>query len=191
MIAKWLVVGALALAGCSASNAEPTTSTPTPSISETVDQLAAFNELNNAVVTSLSELESVGTVSIYNDNGAGFFLEVYDPNSTYDYRGVGWLMESDEIELLLDLNMFSLYQVQMALETAEPAEVHKLSSSKFRFSPTNDIFSDEITVTVNGDGLISAIDLPSSESPDSIIVSYGMDEFADSLIKRANEELLG
>ena len=185
-----LLASVLALGGCAASNAESTSLSPSPSVSETINEVAVYEELATAVTNSLAELERFGTSSVYSDDGSAFFLEIYDPNSNYDYRGVGWVMESDTVELLLDLNMFSLYQLQSALDTAQPIEVQKIDTNKFVFNPTAEQYSEEVTVTIGPEGFVTAIDFPAAEKPDSILVTYGMDEFADSVIKRANEELL-
>lgn len=189
-VAAALVV-ALMLAACSSGNSTPTTPAASPTESETTQQPVAFEELQIGLDLSLEKLTKVGIVSIYSNDSKPFFTEIYDPNSAFDYKGVGWMIKSDELELLLDLNMFSLYRLQLALDSAEPLLVEKLGIGKYRFEPTDTNLGAEITVTLNREGLVTDIEFPDSENPDSVKVQYGMDSFMLDLIERANNELIG
>jgi hypothetical protein len=46
-------------------------------------------------------------------------------------------------------------------------------------------------VTLDVAGLVTDIEFPEDENPDSVKVQYGMDSFVLDLIERANNELIG
>jgi hypothetical protein len=185
------LLSVLLLTACGSSSSTSTTPTAAPTESETVQQPVAFEELQAALDYSLGQLAAVGTVSIYSNDSKPFFTEIYDPNSAFDYKGVGWMIKSDQVELLLDLNMFSLYRLQAALDSAEPLLVEKLDIGKYRFTPTDSNLGAEITVTLDVAGLVTDIEFPEDENPDSVKVQYGLDSFMLDLIERANIELIG
>jgi hypothetical protein len=179
----------LALSACSSGEATQNSASPTES--ESIQEPVAFEELQAGLDYSLQRLTEVGIVSIYSNDSKQFFTEIYDPNSSFDYKGIGWMIKQDKLELLLELDMFSLYRLQAALDTAEPLQVEKLAVGQYRFMPTDSNLGEEITVTLDTQGLVKLIEFPESENPDSVTVQYGMDSFVLDLIEQANLELIG
>lgn len=181
------------LAGCSSTAAEPTatpsetTSSPAP----TSDATQASTELNAVIENSLRIAEATGFSSMYSDDSTPFFLEIYDPQSSYDYRGVGWTIESNEVELLLDLNMFSLYRLQAAFYSAEPTEIKKIDTYTYEFAPTDAMFGELVTVTMDDQGRVTTIDFPADQRPDNVVLQYQIDPFMQAMVQRANDEFLG
>lgn len=182
--------GLLLVTGCSGTSAEtaPTPTSASPTATAAANQ--AFTQLNAVIENSLRIAEATGFASMYSDEATPFFLEIYDPQSTYDYRGVGWTIASNEVELLLDLDMFSLYRLQAAFYSAEPTEVVKTGTYNYEFAPTDPVFGAKISVTMDDQGRITIIDFPAEQRPDNVVVQYQIDAFMKTVVQRANDEFL-
>jgi hypothetical protein len=180
----------LLLTSCSAS------ATPDPIPSDSVSQSSATNAgeaLSAALEKSVTELQKNGVMEFYANDGQPTFIGVYDPNHKQDYRGAGLVIDTDEVELLLELDMYAVFRIQRALEVmGNDAVVLDGDSFTLTIDPTKNelqYFPAQAVITIDTDGLVEEIAYPAEQDPDLVSLVYEVDEFGTDILTRANKNL--
>jgi hypothetical protein len=171
----------------------PTKSSATPATSAPTEvPVDAQAELQTAVDLSLAEMSDGGVIDTYATEGVDVYVEVFDPNSAFDYKGVGIILELDETELVLELDMFALYTIAEPLSKFTVTDVIKNSDGTYSATMVEENMPDSIDVTVDDSGLISKMRFryDDSASEHTVSIGYTITKTAAALIKRANEEFL-
>lgn len=180
---------------CSSQTAEPTESASV-SVSTTADpevsEAEAREELRTILEKSIARMTKSGVVGTYSTAGIENLIEVYDPNTSFDYKGVALIIKTNKTELFLDLNMFALYTLSEPLTQNQVAAVAKNLDGSFTAVVTQGNQERTFIVSVDDDGLISKMTLLSAESQSEsqVDLQYSIDADAAALIKRGNEDFI-
>lgn len=190
-----LIVVAL-LAGCADATADPQASKPLASPSQSVSPsstVPAIQALNAALDVSTKAMMSGGITEYYEVDSKPYYTAFFDPSFSGDYRGAGIMSESDQVDLLLELDMYALYQLARAVSNS-PFEATSRDGDEFVVTIDSNRkglqgFPAYMRATVAADGRISSIEYPATRQPDFVRLTYTVDEFGKSILQRANDEI--
>lgn len=190
---KKLVVAAvavLALSGCTQSEAAPTSSSPTPSESASV---LPFQALSTAVDNSIAMMSTTGTMEFYEVDSQPYYTAVYDPNFDGQYHGAGLMSESDQVDLMLELDMYGLYQLARAV-SGSPIEATTLDGDAYLVTIDSNRkglqgFPEFMRAVVGADGLVESIEFPADRQPDFVRFQYSVDAAGKNILQRANDAI--
>lgn len=190
------VLAVLALAGCTQSDATPSSPSPTgsPSPSESVT-LLPFQVLTTAVDNSIAMMSTTGTMEFYEVDNQLFYTAVYDPNFDGQYRGAGLMSESDQVDLMLELDMYGLYQLARAVSES-PIEATTLEGDAYLVTIDSNRkglqgFPEFMRAVIGADGLIESITFPADRQPDFVKFQYSVDAAGKDILQRANDAIKG
>ena len=183
-------IAVLALAGCTQSEAAPTSSSPTPSESVSV---LPFQALSTAVDNSIAMMSTTGTMEFYEVDSQPFYTAVYDPNFDGQYRGAGLMSESDQVDLMLELDMYGLYQLARAV-SGSPIEATTLDGDAYLVTIDSNRkglqgFPEFMRAAIGADGLIESIEFPADRQPDFVKFQYSVDAAGKDILQRANDAI--
>jgi hypothetical protein len=185
-----VTVAVLALAGCSNSTASPSTTSPTPSESISV---SPFQALSDAVDTSINKMMAEGSMEFYEVDGQPYYTAVFDPKFKGDYLGAGLMSESDQVDLMLELDMYGLYQLARAV-SGSPMEATTLDGDTYLVTIDANRkglqgFPKFMRATVGADGLIESVEYPAERQPDFVRFQYSVNAAGTEILQRANDEI--
>ena len=179
------------LTGC-ATAAPADTQQPSTSASQS-PSLLPFQELSNAVDVSITKMMATGITEKFEINGQLFYTAVYDPNFVGDYRGAGLMSESDQVDLLLELDMYGLYQLARAVSnspieaTTKDGEGYLVTIDPNRKGLQG--FPTSMRATLGADGLVARVEYPAEREPDAVNFVYAIDALGTDILARANEQI--
>jgi hypothetical protein len=103
------------------------------------------------------------------------------------------VIDTDEVELLLELDMYAVFRIQRALEVmGNDAVVLDGDSFTLTIDPTKNelqYFPAQAVITIDTDGLVEEIAYPAEQDPDLVSLVYEVDEFGTDILTRANKNL--
>ena len=188
------VVATLALlTGCSNASADPsptpTDTSPTPSASSTEPAIQAVNA---ALDVSTVAMMSGGITEFYEVDGTPYYTAVFDPTFKGNYHGAGIMSESDQVDLMLELDAYSLYQLARAVANS-PFEATTRDGEAFLVTIDSNRkglqgFPAFMRVSLGPDGRVASIEYPAERQPNFVRLSYTVDQFGKDLLARANGE---
>jgi hypothetical protein len=137
----------------------------------------------------VDDLYEKGATEEFWDGKEVFYTAVYQPDSPYEYKGVGWTKSTDRVELVLELDMFEVSVIERAFNAAGPDDVTLLADDRLRLRSSVDYFPREALIELGNDGRIREIEYPTQSRPDRVRIIFSVAEFGEKIIKRANREL--
>ncbi len=179
----------LLLTGCSAAQSAPSTTSPTASPTQS---LLPFQVLTNAADKSMNLMMSAGITEYYEIDGQPFYTAVYDPSFDGDYRGAGLMSESDQVDLMLEFDMYGILQLVRAVSesgidaTTVDGDAYLVTIDPNRKGLQG--FPTSMRATIDADGLVTRVEYPSDREPDVVRFMYGVDEAGTAILQRANDE---
>jgi hypothetical protein len=183
------IAAMLLLTGCAAAQGEPSSTSPTASPSQS---LLPFQVLTNAVDASINRMMASGSTEYYEIDGKPFYTAVYDPAFKGDYLGAGLMSESDQVDLMLELDMYALYQLARAVsESGIEATTLEGDAYLVTIDPNRkglQGFPTSMRATIGADGLVTRVDYPSDREPDAVRFMYSVDAAGTAILQRANDE---
>jgi hypothetical protein len=138
-------------------------------------------------------MSTTGTMEFYEVDNQPFYTAVYDPNFDGQYHGAGLMSESDQVDLMLELDMYGLYQLARAV-SGSPIESTTLDGDAYLVTIDSNRkglqgFPEFMRAVIGADGLIESIEFPADRQPDFVKFQYSVDAAGKDILQRANDAI--